>query len=457
MAATATFRYDGSIRSVIGNALSGLSIAVLTQPAVTTTQPGSPLASIFAANVTNSATLTSASWLAGVVTFVFSAAPPADVVIGSFIQISGVNPTGFNGVFQVTGVSGNNVTASLVTNPGAYVSGGTVATSALPNPLQTDNNGNYFFYAAAGTYTIQVYDATLGRLQTQLIFPDQAIVAGGAGAGSLTSVGLTMPAEFTVTGSPLTGAGGTLTVTKANANANTVYAGPTSGGPAPPIERALVTADLPAGTGTVTSIAVTLTVPAAFFTASVTGSPLTTNGTIGLTISLANQNANTVWAGPTSGGPAAATPRLLVAADLPGAPIAALQTAVVALSSANLLALLGTPITLVPAPGVGFRIVPISILIAFFGGSAAYTDAGGAVSFSAGSASAALGSNAIFLVTTSPNKRMQVFPWPGDTDTAGNPPTDDNAALQISKATNNFAAGNGTAKITVSYLVLPTT
>jgi hypothetical protein len=119
--------------------------------------------------------------------------------------------------------------------------------------------------------------------------------------------------------------------------------------------------------------------------------------------------------------------------------------------------LLGTPITLVPAPGAGFVIVPVMITIEFFGGTVAYTDAGGAVSIGAGSASAALASNAIFLVTASPNKRFQTFPWPGATDTAANPPTDENAALTISKATNNFAAGTGTAKVIVHYLVLPTT
>jgi len=60
-------------------------------------------------------------------------------------------------------------------------------------------------------------------------------------------------------------------------------------------------------------------------------------------------------------------------------------------------------------------------------------------------------------VTTTPNKAIQQIGSFSATDTAGNPPTDDNAALAISKATNNFAAGNGTAKITVQYLVLPTT
>ena len=67
------------------------------------------------------------------------------------------------------------------------------------------------------------------------------------------------------------------------------------------------------GGGTVTSVGVS--VPAIF---SVSGSPVTTSGTI--TVSLASQSANTVWAGPTSGGSAAPTFRALVAADIPALP-----------------------------------------------------------------------------------------------------------------------------------------
>jgi hypothetical protein len=67
---------------------------------------------------------------------------------------------------------------------------------------------------------------------------------GLGGAGTVTSVGLTMPAEFSVSGSPVTGSG-TLAVTKANENANLVYAGPSSGGAAQPTFRSLVSADLP--------------------------------------------------------------------------------------------------------------------------------------------------------------------------------------------------------------------
>ena len=52
------------------------------------------------------------------------------------------------------------------------------------------------------------------------------------------------PAEFTVSGSPVT-ASGTLTFAKANQNANSVYAGPGSGAAAAPVFRALTASDIP--------------------------------------------------------------------------------------------------------------------------------------------------------------------------------------------------------------------
>jgi hypothetical protein len=64
-----------------------------------------------------------------------------------------------------------------------------------------------------------------------------------AGAGTVTSVGLSAPAEFSVSGSPVTGAG-TLGLSWANQAANTVFAGPTSGGAATPAFRALTSADV---------------------------------------------------------------------------------------------------------------------------------------------------------------------------------------------------------------------
>ena len=67
----------------------------------------------------------------------------------------------------------------------------------------------------------------------------------------------------------------------------------------------------PASTG-VTSVG--MTVPTSIL--SVAGSPITTTGTLAIT--LATQTANTVFSGPTTGSAATPTFRALVAADLPG-------------------------------------------------------------------------------------------------------------------------------------------
>lgn len=69
-------------------------------------------------------------------------------------------------------------------------------------------------------------------------------------------------------------------------------------------------ASIGGGSGTVTSVA--MTAPSIL---SVAGSPVTSAGTLALT--LATQSANTVFAGPTSGSAAAPTMRALVAADIP--------------------------------------------------------------------------------------------------------------------------------------------
>ncbi len=62
--------------------------------------------------------------------------------------------------------------------------------------------------------------------------------------GTVSSVAFAAPVEFTVTGSPITSSG-TITLVKAAENANTVWAGPASGGPAQPTFRALTVNDIP--------------------------------------------------------------------------------------------------------------------------------------------------------------------------------------------------------------------
>jgi len=173
--------------------------------------------------------------------------------------------------------------------------------------------------------------------------------------GTVSSVGLSLPAAFTVSNSPVTGAG-TLTAVWASQTANQVLAAP-NGTAGTPTFRALVAADIPtlnqnttgtaanvtgtvaianggtgattasaaltnlgaypstnpngytSNTGTVTSVGLSL--PGQF---SISGSPVTGSGT--LTASWASQTANQVLAAPNG---IAGTPtfRALVAADIP--------------------------------------------------------------------------------------------------------------------------------------------
>jgi len=96
---------------------------------------------------------------------------------------------------------------------------------------------------------------TLGASQRTIIVLQNNTTAAGiwvytltatsaGGTGTVTSVGLAAPVEFTVSGSPVTSTG-TLTLTKATQTANTAWLGPTSGAAAVPTFRALVKADWP--------------------------------------------------------------------------------------------------------------------------------------------------------------------------------------------------------------------
>ena len=67
--------------------------------------------------------ITGASWSAGVVTFTANA---HTLAVGDKTTIAGITPSGYNGVYIVTSVpNANTFTATLASDPGAYVSGGT--------------------------------------------------------------------------------------------------------------------------------------------------------------------------------------------------------------------------------------------------------------------------------------------------------------------------------------------
>ena len=148
------------------------------------------------------------------------------------------------------------------------------------------------------------------------------------GGGSVSSVGLTMPAIFTVSGSPITTTG-TLGVTYVTQSANTIFAGPTSGGVSAPAFRSLVTADFPASgaaaatygsatqsavvavdtTGRITS-ASNSTITPAF--SSITGTPTTLAG-YGITDAALSATTISAGTGLTGGGSLASNQTISIA------------------------------------------------------------------------------------------------------------------------------------------------
>lgn len=176
--------------------------------------------------------------------------------------------------------------------------------------------------------------------------------------GTVTSVGLILPSLlFNTTGSPIT-TSGTFAASLNSQSTGTFFAGPATGGSATPTFRGIAVSDVPTlnqnttgtaanvtgvvavanggtaltapgasgnvltsnGTGWVSSTptagsvsSVGLSLPLSIF--NVTGSPVTTSGT--LTGTLLTEPANYVWAGPTTGSAAQPAFRGLVLADLP--------------------------------------------------------------------------------------------------------------------------------------------
>jgi hypothetical protein len=201
---------------------------------------------------------------------------------GQGARITGPFPARATVVTQATYGLG---AAEVATIFGVTAVAGDVVTVAGAIDGTTDRNfgvGDYFEMRASAGY--------IGDLNTSVTALNASVAALNAGVAPLAS----------------------------HQAANAVWAGPSSGPAAAPSFRALAAADLPAGTGTVTSVGLSL--PPIF---AVTGSPVTGTGT--LSASAAPQAANAVWAGPGSGPAAAPSFRALAAADLPAVPVSGLS------------------------------------------------------------------------------------------------------------------------------------
>lgn len=165
--------------------------------------------------------------------------PPVNAQTGTAYTLQASDAPAASGYYGV--VTMNNAAANAVTvPPGIFPVGarvivvqlGTGATSLSPGAGVT----------LEGSTSIGTQYGSLTLVQTAL----NTWIAPPAGAtGTVTSVGLTLPGQFSVSGSPVTGSG-TLTAAWQPQTANLIFAGPSSGGASAPTFRALGTSDFPA-------------------------------------------------------------------------------------------------------------------------------------------------------------------------------------------------------------------
>lgn len=173
----------------------------------------------------------------------------------SFLSVNN-NGSGDYTLTVNTGTTGTTVAAGNDSRFPASVTGlrkgagvGSLDTAAV---ARTDYWDGTVFVASGASHAKGLVPDPGASAGTAKYLREDATWATPAGTGTVTSVALTMPAEFSVTGSPITTAG-TLAVAKANQSANLVFAGPATGAAAAPTFRAQVYADISSLVGTAAS------------------------------------------------------------------------------------------------------------------------------------------------------------------------------------------------------------
>jgi len=137
-----------------------------------------------------------------------------------------------------TGTGGVGGTASSIIDIG-----GVGAFLGLASNLTQTAAGTYTFSGTLNAVTPSNSDNSTKVATTEFV-KNQGYLTVETYLGTVTSVGLTLPNIFSVSGSPVTSSG-TLSAALASQAANIVFAGPASGGNAAPTFRSLDAADIP--------------------------------------------------------------------------------------------------------------------------------------------------------------------------------------------------------------------
>lgn len=151
--------------------------------------------------------------------------------------------TNADGTLTINPITGS-VVAKLAALPSAYIlvgNGSSVATGvAVTGDVSLTNTG---------LFTLATVNSNVGSFTNANITVNAkgliTAAASSGDVGTVTSVGLSLPNIFSISGSPVTTAG-TLAGTFVNQSAKMFFAGPLTGGPATPAFRAFALTDLPA-------------------------------------------------------------------------------------------------------------------------------------------------------------------------------------------------------------------
>lgn len=135
----------------------------------------------------------------------------------------------------VTSIAANNTVSGLTMTISSPTTTPTINLSGVPNIAASNVTSGIFSTARLGSGSPSSANFLRG---------DGTWATTGVGTGTVTSVAASVPSEFLLAGSPIT-TSGTLAITKNTQTANTVWAGPTTGGAVVPTFRTLVLADIP--------------------------------------------------------------------------------------------------------------------------------------------------------------------------------------------------------------------